>query len=150
MIVARGAKRAEETVAELKVGNCRAGAGSADMLGSAHLGRCGSCSLQLARVTSLISFISLSLLSCRSCPDRSRDTRRSHQTLAKPEQKVLFVTADLSDEASSARALHEAAASFGGRAPDHVFMCAGMARPMLFIDTTPVDLKNVSSAEITS
>lgn len=56
---------------------------------------------------------------------------------------MFFVTADLSDQDASARALQEAAASFGGRAPDHVFMCAGMARPLLFVDTTPNDLKSV-------
>ncbi|BEI84733.1 hypothetical protein CcaverHIS002_0501340 [Cutaneotrichosporon cavernicola] len=72
---------------------------------------------------------------------RAGETVAELKTLAKPDQKILFVTADLSDQVSSARALDEAAASFDGRAPDHVFLCAGMSRPMLFIDTTTEDLK---------
>jgi 3-dehydrosphinganine reductase len=60
------------------------------------------------------------------------------------ERKIFAVSADLSSHEESERALNDACAAFGGRAPDYTFLSAGFTIPKLFISATPEELKHVS------
>lgn len=58
------------------------------------------------------------------------------------------MSADLKSHEAAESALTEAAASFGGQAPDYVFLCAGYAKPRMFLDATPDDLQGVSTLRL--
>lgn len=63
------------------------------------------------------------------------------------ERKIFAVSADLMKRETSDAALEHACATFGGRAPDYTFLCAGFSKPQMFIDATPQDLQSVSFCE---
>lgn len=84
----------------------------------------------------------------------ARDAKRSAETinglkaLATEDQKIFAVSADLTAQETSEKALNEACEAFNGRAPDYVFLCAGFSKPQLFVDATSADLKSVSGSAL--
>ena len=87
----------------------------------------------------------------------ARDAQRAAATIAgmkalvpeseREDRKIFAVSADLTKRETSDAALEHACESFGGRAPDYVFLCAGFSKPQMFVDATPQDLQSVSTRE---
>lgn len=59
-------------------------------------------------------------------------------------QVVKAISADLISKTSSEDAFHAACAAFGGDLPDHVFLCAGFAKPGFFVEASEEDMRAVS------
>lgn len=58
-------------------------------------------------------------------------------------QIVQAISADLTTATTSQQALVDAVAhsKFSGKAPDHVYLCAGFAKPGFFVTTSEKDLQ---------
>jgi hypothetical protein len=68
------------------------------------------------------------------------------QPLASPSQLISHISADLTSAESSEAALNDAVVAWGGKAPDHVYLCAGFSRPKFFVDMDAQHMKEVSAA----
>ncbi|WVO14621.1 3-ketodihydrosphingosine reductase TSC10 [Cryptococcus depauperatus] len=58
------------------------------------------------------------------------------------QQIIQSISADLVSPTASEKAIHNACAAHGGRAPDYVFLCAGFSRPGLFVEMDKEQLRN--------
>lgn len=63
--------------------------------------------------------------------------------MSQPDSIIQAISADLSSYETSNTALQTAISHprFSGRAPDHVFLCAGFAKPGFFVQASERDLK---------
>ncbi|RSH85750.1 3-dehydrosphinganine reductase [Saitozyma podzolica] len=77
----------------------------------------------------------------------ARDLRKLEETtaalkpLASPSQLISHISADLTSAESSEAALNDAVVAWGGKAPDHVYLCAGFSRPKFFVDMDAQHMK---------
>ncbi len=58
-------------------------------------------------------------------------------------QVVQAISADLISKKSAEDAFHAACKAFGGDLPEHVFLCAGFAKPGFFVETSEEDMRAV-------
>lgn len=61
----------------------------------------------------------------------------------RPDQKIVAVSADLSDYEQARRAFEQAVERQNGQTPDLTIMCAGFAKAGLFTEVEPNALKQV-------
>lgn len=64
------------------------------------------------------------------------------------DQKIVAVSADLSDYEEARLAFQQAVESQNGQAPDLTIMCAGFAKAGLFTEVEPNALKQVCPANL--
>ena len=71
------------------------------------------------------------------------------QSIARTDQIIQSVAADLSNAEDSRLALERAAKLHDGRAPDEIYLCAGASYPELFVDVSTETLTKASRTKST-
>ncbi|KAJ9121604.1 hypothetical protein QFC22_002223 [Naganishia vaughanmartiniae] len=65
---------------------------------------------------------------------------KSHRILQ--SQRIVAISADLTSQATSREAYHDAIKQQEGQVPDNVFLCAGHAKPGFFVEADEKDLRS--------
>ncbi|KAJ9111701.1 hypothetical protein QFC19_001061 [Naganishia cerealis] len=79
----------------------------------------------------------------------ARDTKKLVEAQARiksyclsESQRIVAISADLTSQATSHEAYHDAIAKQDGQVPDNVFLCAGHAKPGFFVEADEKDLRS--------
>ncbi|KAF9209261.1 3-dehydrosphinganine reductase [Haplosporangium sp. Z 27] len=102
--------------------------------GSIGLGRC--VAIELAKQGAHVTIVARKEGPLKETIELMKQAAANRKDKDNFEQKFHWISADVTDREQSIRALDEASTHFGGRVPDIIMTCAGIAIPKFFVDAS--------------